>query len=154
MTPGARYGKLTLIERVPRSRKSWFQCDCGKRKLTWTGKVKCGHIKSCGCGPRGAAVAPRFGPRPKVKPIPVQQCLPEIDEPQVQGKPNCPHGRRWPYNTCRKCMPDGVHVLKLVREKPEGYELAEIGKMLGVSKSRIDQILQQALAKLQGKEWE
>lgn len=51
---GQRYGKLTVIEPVPKRKKDgrllWLcLCDCGTYIVRDTSSLRMGHIKSCGC---------------------------------------------------------------------------------------------------------
>lgn len=48
---GDRYGRLTVIARVPDIRKTYWicKCDCGKTTTVYTTKLVVGKTKSCGC---------------------------------------------------------------------------------------------------------
>ncbi len=54
---GHRYGRLTVISEGARhlspngkSIRTWLcVCDCGKNHITYTGALRSGHVKSCGC---------------------------------------------------------------------------------------------------------
>jgi hypothetical protein len=53
---GKRYGKLTVLKRVPAPEKDksnkpyWLcECDCGNRKVVLSINLKVGGTKSCGC---------------------------------------------------------------------------------------------------------
>lgn len=49
----AKYGRLTPIKRVCRNKHgSWkwlFQCECGKKTITYLSRVRAGRCFSCGC---------------------------------------------------------------------------------------------------------
>lgn len=52
---GARFGKLTIIERAPNSNGNtmWLcRCDCGNQCVTAAYRLKGGTTKSCGCANR------------------------------------------------------------------------------------------------------
>lgn len=50
---GQRFGRLTVIERCGTSKDGQKMyrcvCDCGNEKITKTGNLRSGHVKSCGC---------------------------------------------------------------------------------------------------------
>ena len=50
---GQRFGRLTVIERAgsdKHKRAMWkCQCDCGKCFITYSGNLRTGSVKSCGC---------------------------------------------------------------------------------------------------------
>lgn len=48
---GKRFGKLVVLERVKRSRKTEWRCkcDCGNETIVQAANLKNGHIRSCGC---------------------------------------------------------------------------------------------------------
>lgn len=48
---GARFGRLTAINRVCGQRRTrWLcQCDCGNTKIILTDSLRSGRTKSCGC---------------------------------------------------------------------------------------------------------
>lgn len=50
-SPGERYGRLTVIERVPSSSGTRLtcNCDCGKTVVVSSGSVRSGRTSSCGC---------------------------------------------------------------------------------------------------------
>lgn len=54
---GNRYGKLTVIERVPNEKNSnvlWrCLCDCGRETIVGSNSLRSGNTKSCGCIGRG-----------------------------------------------------------------------------------------------------
>jgi hypothetical protein len=50
---GARFGRLVVIERVPKiDRHARFRChcDCGTLPEVRGSHLRAGHVKSCGCG--------------------------------------------------------------------------------------------------------
>ncbi|MBA7643217.1 hypothetical protein ES703_50936 [subsurface metagenome] len=52
--PGKKFGKLTVIERNYRRKKSdgpyWLcRCECGNTSIVYGGSLRCGHTRSCGC---------------------------------------------------------------------------------------------------------
>ncbi len=52
--PGARYGRLVAIEKLPGQR--WLcRCDCGRDHSVYTGNLKGGQVRSCGCARRAAS---------------------------------------------------------------------------------------------------
>jgi len=51
---GLRFERLVVISRLERKDPSkdyqWLcKCDCGNEKITTNGKLRTGHVKSCGC---------------------------------------------------------------------------------------------------------
>jgi len=50
---GLRFGKLTVLERVGKSKRRYSLwlclCDCGNKKYIQSSKLKNGTTKSCGC---------------------------------------------------------------------------------------------------------
>lgn len=64
---GQRFGRLTAIHRIGRTKMWLFNCDCGGEKITTTTLVKRGLVKSCGCiwrtstKPRIDVTGQRFG---------------------------------------------------------------------------------------------
>lgn len=52
-TPGAKFGRLTFIERIPQLTKGnyrgLFRCDCGTEKIFYLQNVRRGLSRSCGC---------------------------------------------------------------------------------------------------------
>ena len=51
---GQRFGKLTVISKVPQKYNDGFtrwlcKCDCGKEVIARTNNLRSGHTKSCGC---------------------------------------------------------------------------------------------------------
>lgn len=47
---GQKFGKLTIISKSPKSRKSWVvQCECGVIKTVLYGNLTSGSTVSCGC---------------------------------------------------------------------------------------------------------
>lgn len=59
---GQKFGRLTVIERIPRSvtgknRETKWKCvcDCGKETLATASHLRTGHTKSCGCYSKEAA---------------------------------------------------------------------------------------------------
>lgn len=52
-TPGAKFGRLTFIERIPPftrgNRRGLFRCDCGVEKVFQLPNVQRGASRSCGC---------------------------------------------------------------------------------------------------------
>lgn len=46
---GQKFGRLTVIERMPNSSKWKCQCECGNIVITDTNHLNQGHTKSCGC---------------------------------------------------------------------------------------------------------
>lgn len=46
---GKRYGRLTVIQRVPNSSKWECLCDCGNKIITTTNHLNEKHTQSCGC---------------------------------------------------------------------------------------------------------
>lgn len=50
---GQKFGRLTVIERLPNYRKCYTyyrcKCDCGNELLVYSGKLSTGHTQSCGC---------------------------------------------------------------------------------------------------------
>ena len=57
LRPGAKYNRLTVIERVPRpspyltSKARWYlcECECGNQTVVEEYRIKTGKTKSCGC---------------------------------------------------------------------------------------------------------
>ena len=56
VSPGARYGRLTVIEEAPpiqwrkyKKRMVHCICDCGKTTTVRLEYLRSGHTKSCGC---------------------------------------------------------------------------------------------------------
>lgn len=53
LSPGQRFGRLTVLEGAPRHRdgksRARFRCTCGVETVKVIAKVKSGHTKSCGC---------------------------------------------------------------------------------------------------------
>jgi len=57
-----RFGKLIVVsEKFRRNRNIFWECrcDCGNLTIACTGKLRCGHVKSCGCSRR--APKSKFG---------------------------------------------------------------------------------------------
>lgn len=49
---GMRFGKLMVIRRAPNNGEKilWYcQCDCGRRSKVYTGNLRRGRTKGCGC---------------------------------------------------------------------------------------------------------
>lgn len=46
---GKKFGRLTVIERLPNSSKWKCQCECGNIIITTTNHLNTGHTQSCGC---------------------------------------------------------------------------------------------------------
>ncbi len=50
---GQKFGRLFVIERMANNKhrqSMWLcRCDCGKEKTIWSGDLKSGNTKSCGC---------------------------------------------------------------------------------------------------------
>lgn len=64
LTPGTRFGKLTVIS--SNGGKNLCRCDCGNEKIVAKHLLLNGSVKSCGCLPRGQKPFPmlpgtRFG---------------------------------------------------------------------------------------------
>ena len=57
MIPNAKFGNLTIIERLPRDDKGVYRviclCACGKKTVPCINNIVNGNVKSCGCLPRG-----------------------------------------------------------------------------------------------------
>jgi len=51
MSPGDKYGILTIMEELPKTTKRIFlcRCVCGKEKIVIMGNLRNGHTRSCGC---------------------------------------------------------------------------------------------------------
>jgi len=70
---GHRYGRLSVLElagRDSRGRALWLcRCDCGAPFTAASGRLRCGHTKSCGCLRReGPPPHKQHGHCPRVKP--------------------------------------------------------------------------------------
>lgn len=48
---GMRYGKLTCVSSFSKNKKTYWNCicDCGNKTIVYSGHLKNGHTKSCGC---------------------------------------------------------------------------------------------------------
>ena len=60
--PGARFGRLTVVEELPklphsRHRRFLMRCDCGNERSVWGTNLSNGDVRSCGCLARQAAAA-------------------------------------------------------------------------------------------------
>ena len=57
---GKRYGRLTVIKRLPNSSIWECRCDCGNTINTTTNHLKSGHTQSCGCLQKDRTSEARF----------------------------------------------------------------------------------------------
>jgi hypothetical protein len=68
MTPGERYGKLTVMESAGSTTsriKLWLcSCECGGTKVVRHDHLRNGHTISCGCAKRWRAVGDIKKPAP------------------------------------------------------------------------------------------
>ena len=103
---GQKFNKLTAISYDKHSRKWWWLCECGNKKLIKSGDVKNGKTKSCGCHNKGSRdyriksiVGQKFGMLTVVKYAYTKnfstywECICDCGTPKIISKPNLLSGK-------------------------------------------------------------
>lgn len=131
-------------------------CECGTRAEKRVYDLLNGRTFSCGCAPADEDAHSLYDGEPDLSPSEVSEILdnPPIDRPTMRSQ--CEAGgplavRPCPWASCMYRLPQfpgAVESCALdVAERGRHTQVA-IGRLLGLSKQRIDQIEKDALAKL------
>jgi hypothetical protein len=131
-------------------------CECGTRAVKRITDLQRQHTHSCGCAQTDDEGLALYDDEPDLSPSEVQEILsnPPIDRPTLRSQ--CRSGgplavRPCPWASCMYRLPQfpGASESCALDVAERGrHTQVSIGRLLGLSKQRVDQIEKEALAKL------
>ncbi len=131
-------------------------CECGTRAENRVYDLVTARSLSCGCAPADEDASSLYDDEPDLPPSEVQEILdnPPIDRPRMRSQ--CEIGaplavRPCPWASCMYRLPQFPGASESCALDVAGrgrHTQVSIGRLLGLSKQRIDQIEKEALAKL------